>query len=122
MLIYSETFATFCWRKLFSYVFKWNTTQNIILMQRSAVPTSKALNHLSDMVLRSLFLINAILLNDRSPEQFDIIDINIWIAICWDLNIKIVPPTGAPEPRAPFRGITGILVNPALNLGWEQKT
>ena len=48
----------------------------------STLSSSKALNRLSDIVLRSLFLINAILLNDRSSEQFDtIIDMYMRIAI-----------------------------------------
>ena len=39
----------------------------------STLSSSRALKRLSRIVLRSLFLINAILLNDRSPEQFDTI-------------------------------------------------
>jgi len=58
----------FLLQQLFNYVWKWNTLKNIII---DAQQFQRHLTVLSDVVLRSLFLIDAILLNDRSPEQFD---------------------------------------------------
>jgi len=49
-LIYSEAFATFCCGKLFSYVCKWNTSQNIIINAQQFQG-----NRLSDMVLRNFY-------------------------------------------------------------------
>ena len=66
-LIYSEAFAILLLQQICSFMSSNETLQRTLFSELSS---SKALNRLSDMVLRSIYLINVILLSDRLPEQF----------------------------------------------------